>query len=60
MDGKAIMTFVKIIVLFINVFPEITLLWLSGPLSELQIKDRIGLSSPNFSSLGDGCTFQAK
>ena len=60
MDGKAIMTLVKMIVLFKNVFPEITLLWLSGPLGDVQIKDKIGFSSPNFSGLGDGCIFQAK
>lgn len=35
MDGKGVM--VKMIFPFKNVFPEITLLWLSGPLGEVQI-----------------------
>lgn len=60
MDGKPIMTLVKMIVPFKDVFPEITLLLLSGPLGEVQGKDRIGFNSPNFSSLGEGCIFQAK
>lgn len=37
MDAKGVMVLVKMIVPFKNVFPEITLLWLSGPLGEVQI-----------------------
>lgn len=35
MDGKSVL--VKMIFPFKNVFPEITLLWLSGPLGEVKI-----------------------
>lgn len=35
MDGRAIMTLVKMVVPFKNVFPEITVLWLSDPLGEV-------------------------
>lgn len=36
MSGKGVMALVKMIVPFKNAFPQITLLWLSGPFGEVQ------------------------
>lgn len=38
MDGKPVMTLVKMIVPFKDVLPEITLLLLSGPLGEYKLR----------------------